>query len=83
MGVVPILGAGTNLFGAFGSAWKDSDAGRTTNTPAVGLAGAAANVAGTVTGVVGLLTGNHTALSVGAGLLGVSGLAGSYMAIRS
>ena len=47
--------------------------------PLVGLAGAAANLAGTVTGAVGLITGNRTATLVGAGLLGASGLAGGIM----
>jgi hypothetical protein len=76
LGVVPLVGAGTNGMAAWATAWDDASRENSSGRPGIGLAGAAANLAGTVTTTVGLIIGSDTTKMVGLGLLGVSGLAG-------
>lgn len=78
-GFVPVVGAATNLMSAWATAWDDGDRNRSSMRPAIGLVGAAANVAGTFVGSVGLLTGSATAKIVGLSLLGASGAAAGAM----
>ncbi|MFN8612796.1 MAG: hypothetical protein U0931_34985 [Vulcanimicrobiota bacterium] len=77
--VIPVIGAGTNAMSAWATAWDDSSRNGSGIRPAIGLGGAVANVAGTLVGAYGLLSGNHTASMVGLGLLGASGVASATM----
>lgn len=78
-GFVPVLGAGTNMMSAWATAWDDASREKSGVRPGLGIGGALANVAGTVTGAYGLISGNSTATNVGLGLLGVSGLTSAAM----
>jgi hypothetical protein len=83
LGVVPLVGAGTNGMAAWATAWDDASRENSSGRPTIGLVGAAANLAGTVTTTVGLFTGSDTTKMVGLGLLGVSGLAGAALGLST
>lgn len=83
LGAVPVMGAGSNAMAAWATGWDDASKNGSGVRSMIGLGGAVANVAGTVTGVVGLFTGSETARMVGLGLLGASGVAGASMAALS
>lgn len=68
-GAVPVVGAGVNFVAMIGAGVNRKD-----NLAMGNLAGAGANVAGTLSLAGGLLLGNSTATYVGLGLLGASGV---------
>lgn len=72
-GAIPLIGFGTN----FGIGAQAGVNGHKAASAAAGY-GALANLAGTATTALGLIFGGETAVKVGLGMLGASGLAGAY-----
>ena len=73
LGFLPVIGALSNAGAGIESGFNDNQAGA-----AAGGIGFLSNLGGTAALAGGLISGNSTAVHVGLGMLGVSGLTAAY-----